>query len=156
MRKGLTRNDIVGQSITALSAQRIDLSSDVSAARLFVKLGSGEAFETSSALMFGEADLPIGVPGIPTIDFAIVQCGPAAFSSGESCDGDVVREVVISDQWPSFGLLLASDRFLFLDDEGWGAAKICPCLTPVGDRYKLEDMRTFWGGISVRSQSSMP
>jgi hypothetical protein len=156
MRKGLTRNDIVGQSITALSAQMADLSSDVSAARLFVKLGSGEAFEISSALMFGEVDLPNGAVGIPTIDLTTEQCGPALFSSGESCDGDVVREVVICDEWPSFGLLFASDRFLFLDDVGWGAAKICPCLTSIGDRYKLEDMRTFWGGISVRSQSSMP
>lgn len=98
----------------------------------YVELENGVSFR----LGFND---PSGNPPLYQEDLDIQNLIPVDFGIG-----DTVCEVVMSDLWPSPGLLLCSRRFL-INEIFLGFEVQETDITEVGDHYDLADVITFWG-----------
>ena len=136
----LRREDIVGKRITGVFQSLWSVSGDYSACEVYVLLDNGVLFvlDTPEAVKISRS--------------AVSQDSlrPAEFSyASQPCIGEVVQEVLVSDYWPSIGLLLSSNRFLYCSDD-YSPKSVGACLAPVGGRYGEDDLRTFWGSHRVK------
>ncbi len=134
---GLTRPDIVGRRILAVLQTPWNWAPkyDVSLCRAFVRLDSGVTFELS------DDDAPLHE--LPAEDAMNQELFDFQFPAHcRSCVGESIDDVVVSDYWPTIGLLLSSQRFLLCQD--WGPHAFGLVLTDLGSCYHLSDVRSYF------------
>ena len=129
-RPPLSRHDVVGHRIARVLQTPWQQMDEMVVARFFVLL------ETGILLELAGDDGPltaanISISGLNDVDFG-----------GESCNGDVVFEVLDSDYWPGVGLLLSSRRYLHCGADIPFVFQAC--LSTVGEAYSESDCRPHW------------
>ena len=130
----LQREDVVGKRIVGVFQSPWSVSGDYSACEVYVLLDNGVLFVL---------DTPESVK-ISRSAVSQDSLRPAEFNyAPQPCIGEVVQEVLVSDYWPSIGLLLSSNRFWYCSDD-YSPKSVGPCLSPVGESYEWDDVRTFW------------
>ena len=145
--RDLKRDDIVGKRIAALLQTPWKVfgpSPMIRVCRVFVQLESGTVFELQQRDPFEE----VPISGVNLGEYSLIPCDAGASAGSPTCVGDEVVEVLTSNYWPSLGLLLRSQQFLFCSDD---SRPFCvgACVLPVGGRYQLCDVATYWGHMPV-------
>ena len=133
----LNRDDIVGKRIARVLRTPGLVDGMFSGCSVFVSLESGVTFE----LVAQGVDPP---QSVTAVDPATLKLVPAVFPPEvRNCIGEQVIEVLVSDYWPTIGILLESGRFL-LNSDNYSPMNVQPCLTPVGEFYDMQDARPYW------------
>lgn len=130
----LRRDQIVGQRIRALLVTPEQEIEGVSVAAVFVLLENGNIFELQSVDPLEE--LPIESVPVSSKNLYGVQ-------EDKSANGDVIKDVVASEYWPTIGLLLESNRFVFVSDVEH--RRVGLAIIDVGSRHDIADVITYWG-----------
>ena len=135
----LSRNDIVGQSIVDVRQTEWDRDDDgFAACAVYVQLSNNVVFELRCQDPFEE--LPIPLVNLGFMETLL----PIAKQYQQLTLGETICEVLTSNYWPTFGLLLSNNQFFFGSDEQT-PREVGPCVMTVGDFYKIEDVATYWG-----------
>jgi hypothetical protein len=140
MPRVLKSADVVGRQIAAVLQGRLLVTpGDYSAYSGYVRLDDGTVFELIWT-------------GVPECDLVAIAdetsqgLSPAEVRGDESGSvGDIIVNVLRSLSWPTIGLLLASNRLLFMSDV-FSMRHVRVCLSPIGEVYSMDEVVPFWGG----------
>lgn len=127
----LSRHDIVGHRVARVLQTPWQRFDETVAARFFVLLETGTLIELTGD------DGPLVAARVNRSQLIDVD-----FDGRESCDGDIVWEVLDSDYWPGVGLLLSSRRYLHCGSDI--PYVFHACLSAVGEQYDESDCRPHW------------
>jgi hypothetical protein len=107
-----------------------------------VNLEDGSTFE----LLSHDTDVVLPVDELDLTQLKASACEEPYLVS---CIGMTILEVLKSDYWPSTGLLMSNDYFLYTRDipnrNRSGALLIGPFAEKVGERYSLDEVAPYWG-----------
>lgn len=143
----LHRQDVVGKRVRHVLQSEWDTSDDdISTCAVYVLLEDGTLFE------LGFSDEGLNAGRVYASSVPVESLRPAELLGAVMhCQGDTVLEVVASEYWLTFGLLLSNNCFLHVDSPGPG--KVGACLSPVGGRHTMEDVVPLW---SLRATNRGP
>jgi len=103
----LHRQDVVGKRVRRVLQSEWETFDDISACVVYVLLEDGTLFQ------LGSSDDGLDAGRLHASSVPVESLRPAEFvGAAMHCEGDTVLEVVASECWPTFGLLLSSNCFL--------------------------------------------
>lgn len=137
----LSKRDIVGNVIVGIYRSAYTVEADgFGGCEAYISLQNGATLVLES-LERSELLPPRG------IDLASANIEPCGDARVAACVGDKIIDVLVSEFWPSIGLLLESDHFLFLgpipNPDRSGAMLVAPCAQLVGEMYDFSDVRSW-------------
>jgi hypothetical protein len=139
--KELRRDDIVGKRIARILRSDWRSHDALTYCEGFVELEGGSALQF---VWFGEDDSPTPVYHIDLTNAALVVADPEVLE----CKGEIIKEVV-TNGWPTFGLLLESSRILVMGDIApWTHGLL---LLPVGS-FSLNHLKSYWNRRPVDNE----
>jgi hypothetical protein len=137
--KPLSRSDLVGKRLVSVLQSEWQVDQD--------------GYGSCDVVVLLEDDISFFLPSHdPFVEFPLLRADSDSFigfqiASSELlsiCKGKIVTEILTSDYWPTPGLLLNQDTFLYCSDD-FTPRLVGPCALAVGERYDLNDVATFWG-----------
>ena len=144
----LQREDIVGQQIRCIYQSPWEADDDgFGGCSAYIELEDGDVFE----LLYHDIDLVVPIENVSLGGLNVAMVSDSYLTM---CFGKQIREVLKSEYWPTFGLLLESNIFLYTRDfpniNRSGALLIGPYADKVGEQYSTEDVAPYWYFDSTR------
>ena len=135
----LSRDDIVGKTINEVLQSAWHFDEDgYGGCAVYVKLSNNVVFELAYQDDFEELPIPL-----VSLGFAeTLQAAPDVVR--RLSVGFEVQEVLTCSCWPTLGLLLSTNHFLYCSDDLM-PREVGPCVRSVGEGYELCDIATYWG-----------
>lgn len=140
--KELSRSDIEQRCLTNVFRDDWKTVNGVLICRCFIQIETGIVFELAYDDFAHHSSLQsvsVDAGELWKVDWAY---GP------NGCCGEVIKNVVYSDCWPSIGLLFESGRILYCADYGT-PYQVGPLLGRINDIYNSNEIINFWNHIPL-------
>jgi hypothetical protein len=130
--KIISRENIENQKIIHVYQTAWETHFGVSACSVFIELSNNVIFELQSS-----EDSEISDASDKKNKLIPVEWYPGT----KSCEGECIKTLLTSELWPSIGILLSSNRVLYISS--WGPGRVGPLLAEVDEVDEMEIL-TFW------------